>query len=97
MTDEKDAKLNFVKVEAKGFQDLCDHYKELEERNRHLERLVGVLKSDNRNLTDERNALLDELHHIKRMGMFEFADKYCNDDELEDAGHQLARSLGVGQ
>jgi len=55
------------------------------------------LKFSNRRLTQQRNELQEELDTIKSMGMFEFANKYCNDNELEEAGHALARSLGVGQ
>ena len=37
---------NIVKIEAKGFQDLCKHFAELEEKNKQLEK-------DNRILSDE--------------------------------------------
>jgi hypothetical protein len=58
--------------------------------------MVKGLKLHNHQLTVERNTLLDELTTIKNMSMFEFAAKYCSDNELEEAGHALARSLGVG-
>lgn len=123
MTDNKD--LKFVKIEAKGFQDLCNRIKELEaenkklileneeyhemlksemdknqDLNRQLERQVRFkmgLKFSNRRLTQQRNELQEELDTIKSMGMFEFGNTYCNDAQLEEAGHQLARSLLGGK
>ena len=79
----------------------------LKARNEFLERMVKALKLKNAQLTKERNEAIDEnfkrieesnrlfceLQDIKHMSMWEFAAKYCNDDELEEAGHQLARSL----
>ena len=47
-------------------------------------------------LKDEVERLEQELSEIKSLTMYEFADKYCTPEELEDAGHQLAKSLGVG-
>ena len=60
------------------------------------DRFIRALKANNEQLTEERNELLDELQSIKSLGMYEFADKYCSTSELEEAGHALARSLGVG-
>jgi chromosome segregation ATPase len=37
-----------------------------------------------------------ELDRVTSLSMFEFANEFCNDNELEEAGHALARSLGVG-
>ena len=42
---------------------------------------------------EECNRLFGELMDIKSLSMFEFANKYCNDDELEEAGHAFAREL----
>lgn len=87
---EIDNKLSFVKVETTGFQDLCNHIAELEEENK-------ALTDQNQQLRFHRASLNKELQRIKKLGMFEFANEFCNDDELEDAGRQLARSLGVGK
>ena len=123
MTDNKD--LKFVKIEAKGFQDLCNRIKELEAENNKLilenkeyhemlksemdknqdltnqldlqVRFKMGLKFSNRRLTQQRNELQEELDTIKSMGMFEFGNTYCNDAQLEEAGHQLARSLLGGK
>ena len=123
MTDNKD--LKFVKIEAKGFQDLCNRIKELEAKNNKLilenkeyhemlksemdknqdltnqldlqVRFKMGLKFSNRRLTQQRNELQEELDTIKSMGMFEFGNTYCNDAQLEEAGHQLARSLLGGK
>ena len=69
---------------------------ELRARNEFLEEMVNGLKIHNRELTEERNNLLEELHSIKRMSMFEFGNKYCSDESLAADGHALARSLGIG-
>ena len=71
-----------------------NHY--LKERNEFLERCVEALKLNNSRITIERNHAIDKLHEIQSLGMFEFADKYCNDKQLREAGHEFARSLGVG-
>ena len=112
---------NIAKIDIKGFYDLCNRLKELEEENEQLkannqlmadeltyfkeycadledkvnrnERMIRGLKINNSSVTLERNNLLSEIEAIKRMPMFEFAAKYCNNDELEEAGHALARSL----
>ena len=110
-------KLNFVKIEAKGFQDLCLRIAELEAQNEKLEtevtnfiseietieekldlaeRKLNAARINHRATILERNTLQEELDRVTSMGMFEFANEFCNDDELEEAGHQLARSLGVG-
>jgi hypothetical protein len=68
--------------------------------NNQLERQVRFkmgLKFSNRRLTQQRNELQEELDTIKSMGMFEFGNTYCNDAQLEEAGHQLARSLLGGK
>ena len=79
----------------------------LKARNEFLERMVKALKLKNAQLTKERNEAIDEnfkrieesnrlfceLQDIKHMSMWEFAAKYCSDEDMEEAGHQLARSL----
>lgn len=44
---------NIVKIEAKGFQDLCNHIRDLEEKNKILEKENKQLKADNKILGDE--------------------------------------------
>lgn len=75
----------------------------LEHQLSREKRFKDAVKLNNSKLTLERNALIDEntslrqeLTEIKNLSMYEFADKYCTSEELEEAGHQLARSLGVG-
>ena len=79
----------------------------LKARNEYLEKCVTALKEHNAKITKERNDLYEdyflridecnrlfgELQDIKHMSMWEFAAKYCSDEEMEEAGHQLARSL----
>ena len=79
----ENGKLNIIRVEASGFQDLCNRLNELEEENQSL-RL-------------ENDFLQKELSDIKEMSMFEFGNTYCSSESLEADGHALARSLGVGQ
>ena len=96
MTERTD-ETNFIKVDIPSFQDMCKRIMELEKENEELKEDNDFL---NRRVDSYRfrNAQLRrELHDIKEMSMFEFGNKYCNDSELEEAGHQLARSLGVGQ
>ena len=71
---------------------------ELEDEINKLNRMKNGLMINNQQLTRERNELIGELQEIKRVStMFEFANHYCNDDDLTEAGHAFARSLGVGQ
>ena len=90
--------------ELKGF---IESAQELGRKTERQTRFIKALKLHNAKLTEERNELIDEnfkrieesnrlfgeLQDIKSLSMFEFADKYCNDDELEKAGRQLAHEL----
>jgi hypothetical protein len=90
--------------ELKGF---IESAQELGRKTERQTRFIKALKLNNAKLTQERNDLIDEnfkrieesnrlfgeLQDIKSLSMFEFADKYCNDDELEKAGRQLAHEL----
>lgn len=107
MTDN----LKYTKIETKGFQDLCNKLAELEAENERLTRMVNGVKLNNGKLTIERNELLDKVHFLDQkckayhkevldiihMDMWEFANTYCTDNQLEEAGHQLARSLLGGK
>ena len=44
---------NIVKIEATGFQDLCNHFRDLEEKNKLLEKENKQLKADNKVLGNE--------------------------------------------
>lgn len=84
--------------------------RELAQRCERQKRFIRALKEDNAQLTDENSFLKrqvngsrfriadlrKELDRVTSLGMFEFANEFCNDDQLEDAGHAFARSLGVG-
>ena len=90
--------------ELKGF---IESAQELGRKTERQTTFINALKLNNAKLTEERNELIDEnfkrieesnrlfgeLQDIKSLSMFEFADKYCNDDELEKAGRQLAHEL----
>jgi len=88
------------------------YIQELEARNSFLERCVNALKLNNKALTQERNELIEqnrfldakckayhqEVLEITSMSMFEFAELYCNDKQLEADGKSFAKALlGVGQ
>ena len=102
---------NIVKIDTNSFADMCKQIIELEEENKSLkmdndflqrkleqkERMLKGVKLNNSKLTLERNNAIDELNQIKAMNMYEFANKYNTPEQQEEAGHQLARSLGVGQ
>ena len=113
MTKEN-RELNFVKIEASGFQDLCNKIRKLENdleevciheemllkenrelkaRNEFLERMTNGVKLNNSKLTLERNELINELQSIKSLSMFEFASRYCSEEEQGNAGRAFAREL----
>lgn len=87
---------NSINKDIRSVKDLIIENEALNARNEFLERMVKALKINNAAITLERNKLADEITRITSMGMFEFADTYCDDDKLEDAGHAFARALGVG-
>ena len=92
MKDNRD-EIDFIKVDIASFQDMCKRIQELEARNKFLERANKGIRLNNAKLTQERNALIDELHSIKRMSMFEFGNTYCSNESLEADGKAFARAL----
>lgn len=56
-------------------------------------RALGAELNANMMLRKQVHDLTQELNTIKQMSMFEFGNKYCSSEELEEAGHQLARDL----
>ena len=100
MTDEN----KYITIEAKGFTDLCNRIKQLEEENKFLQakleqkqRMLKGVKLNNGKLTIERNKLLEELVEIKKLSMFEFGNRYCSSESLEEDGHAFARALLGGK
>ena len=94
----------YCKIETQGFQDLCRRLGELERenerltnRNRFLERCVKGLKLNNAAITLERNELCDKLHEIQQLSMFEFGNRYCSNESLEEDGKAFARALLGGK
>ena len=99
MTDKKD-ELIFINGEYYSHKEIVailESNNELAKRCDRQTRFIRALKLQNEELTEERNALLDELTTIKNMSMFEFGNTYCSSESLEADGRALARSLGVGQ
>ena len=56
-------------------------------------KIINGLKLNNSALTVERNELIQEISDIKHMSMFEFASKYCSDEENSKAGRAFAKDL----
>jgi len=97
--------------EIHSVKDLILKNEELQARNEFLERCVEALKLNLSAVTIERNKLVDKVHfldqkcnayhkevlEITSMDMWEFANLYCSEAQLEEAGHQLARSLLGGK
>ena len=65
--------------------------------NDFLQRQNKALKNDNARITIERNKLCDKLHEIQSLTMYEFANRYCTSESLEDAGRAFAKELLGGK
>lgn len=64
---------NICKIEAKGFQDLCNYIRELEEKKKFLE-------TENQELKHENNILKNELATFKEDYIAELqAEQYENE------------------
>ena len=89
-------KLHFVKIEATGFQDICNRLAELEEENKglkldndFLQRQNNALKLRCSRYAIEIRELTDEVNDLR------FTHKYLTSEE---AGKAFAQELlGVGQ
>ena len=66
-----------------------DHCADLEDDLNRSSKMIKGLKLNNSKLTLERTQLVSELQSIKNMDMFEFGNRYCNGNQLEDAGRAL--------
>ena len=83
--------LNFIKIEANGFQDICNKLAELEEENKSikldndfLQRQNTALKLRCSKYAVENRELTDEINDLR------FSHKYLT---AEEAGKAFARSL----
>ena len=65
--------------------------------NKELKRQLDEATDENLKRIEESNRLFCELQDIKHMGVWEFANRYCSDEENAEAGRQLARSLLGGK
>ena len=72
---------------------LREENQDLRLKNDFLQRKAALLKRDNARITLERGKLVDEIQRITSMGMFEFGNKYCSDESLEEDGRAFVRSL----
>lgn len=76
---------NIAKIEAKGFQDLCNYFKGLEEKNKFLENENTQLKADN-------NVLGNELTYFKERCVD--LEEEVNDLQSENT-HFKAKNLAL--
>ena len=87
--------------------EIQEQNEELKARNEFLERCVEALKLNLSAVTLERNKLVDKVHfldqkcnayhkevlEITHMGMWDFADKYCSDSQVEADARLFAKEL----
>ena len=81
------ARIDFLQQENNR---LLKEHRDLSEKTTFQNRQINALKFRN---ADYRR----ELDRVTSMGMFEFANEFCNNTQLEEAGHALARSLLGGK
>ena len=75
-----------------------EHCADLEDKVRDLKKQYDdFYEKEYMKRIDECNDLWGQLFDIKHMSLWEFANKYCNDKDLEQAGHELAKSLLGGK
>ena len=101
MTDN----LTFIKIEAKGFQDICDRLAELEEKNEFLQSENRRLLCEHRDLTETVNFQKRQISALKfrcsdysktireletEIADMKFTRKYLTSEE---AGRQFAKEL----
>lgn len=77
---------NIIKIDINSFVDMCQKIETLTAQNEQL-------KDENETLFETNETLLKELHTIKSLGMWEFANLYCTPEQQSAAGKLLARSL----
>ena len=85
--EELQARIDFLQQENNR---LLKEHRDLSEKTTFQNRQINALKFRN---ADYRR----ELDRVTSMGMFEFANEFCNNTQLEEAGHALARSLLGGK
>ena len=79
MLQHQEMTSKIVEVKAMNIKDIQLEIQEVKEHNDFLQR--------------QNNALRLELQRIKSMGMFEFADKYCSDSQIEEDARLFAKEL----
>lgn len=85
--EELHARIEFLQKENKR---LLSEHRDLHDKTIFQNRQINALKFRN-------NTLRSELDRITSLSRYEFANEFCNETQLEEAGHALARSLGVGK
>ena len=102
MKDNKD-ELILIDGEYYSHQELVafiESNRELAQRGERQTRFIKALKLNLSKTTLERNEFCDkanrltkELQDIKSMSMWEFADKYCSDSQMEEDAKLFAKEL----
>ena len=80
--------------------NLREELDQVKNENIRQKRMINALKIrqsekaiESKKMSDEILRLSRELQTIKNMGVWEFANTYCSDEENAEAGSALARSL----
>lgn len=83
--------LAYFKSRCEDLEEEVDH---LQNKNKELKKQYDdFYEKEYLKRIEECNDLWGQLFDIKHMSVWEFANKYCNEKQLEDAGHAFARSL----
>ena len=84
-------------------EELKERIDGLEKKVQWQRRFINGSKFRLKRVSDERNKFVEknielerELAEIKKMGMYEFASKYCTDEQMEKDAKAFARNLGIG-
>ena len=84
----------FIKALKLDNSKLTIERNELQEANRKLKKEYNdFYEKDYMVRIDECNRLWGELEDIKHLSMWEFADKYCSDSQMEEDAKLFAREL----
>lgn len=84
---------NIIKIDINSFVDMCQKIELLESHVTDLRTENEILRDENETLFETNETLLKELHTIKSLGIWEFANLYCTPEQQGAAGKLLARSL----
>lgn len=100
LSEDNDTLFETNEALIKTIRELREENETLKEKVSIQRRMIDGLKLcssksslEHNEMADEIRRLSQELQTIKSMGVWEFANKYCTDEENSEAGKQLAKSL----